>query len=252
MGLHGRVGADETRTAGTPMRFKEWLDKIEEAGGVKMTPGPGSNTDRSALYGLSAQYGHRGTQVPLSWGIDNKGTASLIAGVGGGIGAELNKSGFTVTAPPNLTKFPERNSKMVRNYSLPLQLPYLEGEDRPVVNTSNSTRNLFIKLGQVIQDKDPTKDSRVRQMDGGGNEQGKFKLPDMSDYTQIEQAKVFTRGLIHMVIANQLFAEGMMDKYDLQSPTVEAEGIRDGILICAISFKRLKDIPDGIGNGEEI
>jgi hypothetical protein len=184
--------------------------------------------------------------------LNNKGTASLIAGIGSGIGASLDSSGFSATPPPNITPFPNMKEQLVRNYSLPMQLPYLEGEDRPVVNTSNSTRNLFIKLGQVIQDKDPTKDSRVRQTNDSENEVGKFKFPNMGDYTQIEQAKVFTRGLIHMVIANQLFAEGMMDKYDLQSPTVEAEGIRDGMLICAMSFKKLKDIPDNIGNGEEI
>jgi hypothetical protein len=234
------------------MRFKEWLNKIEEAGGVKHTAGPGSNTDRSALYGLSAQYGHRGTQVPLSWGIDNKGSASLIAGVGSGVGSALDRSGFTVTPPPSLTKFPEIRSKLVRNYSLPLQLPYLEGSDRPVVNTSNSRRSLFLKLGQIIQDKDPLKDPRVMKMGDSGNEAGKFKIPDPSDYTQIGQAKDFTRGLVHMVIANKLFEEGMINKYDLQNPSVEAEDVRDGVFICAMSFKKLKDIPDNIGNGEEI
>lgn len=251
MGLHGRVGADETRTTGTPMRFKEWLENIEESRGtVKHTPGPSSNTDRSALYGLSAQYGHRGTQVPLSWGIDNKGTASLIAGVGAGIGSALNRRGFTVTAPPSLTKFPEIRSKLVRNYSLPLQLPYIEGSDKPVVNTSNSPKNLFIKLGQIIEDKDPLKDPRVRKMGESGSEPGKFKLPDFGDYTQREQAKDFTRGLIHMVIANQLFAEGMMDKYDLQSYEQKVEGVRDGVLICALTFKKLNDMPDDIGDQE--
>lgn len=251
MGLYGGLGSHKTRTTGTPMKFKEWLNKIEEAN-TKNTAGPGSNTDRSALYGLSAQYGHRGTQVPISWGIDNKATASLVAGIGGGIGAELNKSGFNLAAPPSITKFPEMTSKLVRNYSLPLQLPYEEGSDRPVVNTSNSTKSLFMKLGQIIQDKDPLQDPRVRQLNDSGRESGKFKLPNMNDYTQIEQAKAFTRGLIHMVIANQLFAEGMMGRYDLQNPTVEAEGIRDGVFICAMSFKRLKDLPDGIGNQEEI
>jgi len=251
MGLHGGMGAYKTRTSGASMRFKEWLGKIEEAT-TNNTPGPGSNTDRSALYGLSAQYGHKGTQVPISMGIDNKAAASLIAGVGGGVGSALNRSGFTVTAPPTLTKFPETKQKLVRNYSLPLQLPYEEDSDRPVVNTSNSTKNLFMKLGQIIQDKDPKNDPRVRKLGEDPNISGKFKLPDMSDYTQIEEAKVFTRGLIHMVIANQLFEEGMMGKYDLQSPVVEAEGIRDGILICALSFNRLKDIPDSIGGQEEI
>jgi hypothetical protein len=246
------MGADETRTAGAAMRFKEWLDKIEEAGNTKMTAGPGSNTDRSALYGLSAQYGHRGTQVPISWGIDNKGTASLIAGIGGGVGSALDRSGFTVTPPPSLTKFPEIKGKLVRNYSLPLQLPYVEGEDRPIVNTSNSTRNLFIKLGKVIQDKDPLKDPRVRRVGESGREPGKFKIPDPGDYTQIIQAKDFTRGLVHMVVANQLFGEGMMNKYDLQNPTVEVEDVKDGIFICAMSFKKLKDIPDNIGNQEGI
>lgn len=231
------------------MKFKEWLGKIEEAN-TKNTAGPGSNTDRSALYGLSAQYGHRGTQVPISRGIDNKGTASLIAGIGSGVGSALDRSGFTVTPPPSLTKFPETRSKLVRNYSLPLQLPYVEGSDRPVVNTSNSPKNLFIKLGQIIEDKDPLKDPRVRKMGESGNEAGKFILPAMEDYTQREQAKDFTRGLIHMVIANQLFAEGMMDKYDLQNYEQKVEGVRDGVLICALTFKRLNDIPDDIGDQE--
>lgn len=252
MGLHGGVGADKTRAAGATMRFREWLGKIEEAsGGRKYVPGPESNTDRSALYGLSAQYGHRGTQLPISWGIDNKGSASLVAGVGGGVGSALDRSGFTVTPPPSLTKFPEIRSKLVRNYSLPLQLPYLEGEDRPIVNTSNSSRrSLFLKLGQIIQDKDPLKDPRVRKIGDSSNESGKFKFPNTSDYAQIAQAKDFTRGLVHMVIANKLFEEGMINKYDLQNPSVEAEDVRDGIFICAMSFKKLKDIPDNIGNEE--
>lgn len=231
------------------MKFKEWLGKIEEAM-TKNIAGPGSNTDRSALYGLSAQYGHRGTQTPISFGLNNKAMASLIAGVGSGVGSALDRSGFTVTPPPSLTPFPTTQKKLVRNYSLPLQLPYEEGEEMPIVNTSNSTRNLFMKLGQVIVDKDPLKDARVRKLDDAGDAKGSFRLPDMNDYAQIEQAKVFTRGLIHMVIANQLFEEGMMNKYDLQNPNVEAEGVRDGILICALSFNRLKDIPDNIGNQE--
>jgi hypothetical protein len=231
------------------MKFREWLDKIEEAGGgTKFTASSSSNTDRSALYGLSAQYGHRGTQVPISWGLNNKGTASLIAGIGSGIGASLDSSGFSATPPPNITPFPNMKEQLVRNYSLPLQLPYLEGSDRPVVNTSNSRRSLFLKLGQIIQDKDPLKDPRARKMGDSGNEAGKFKTPDPSDYTQIEQAKDFTRGLVHMVIANKLFEEGMINKYDLQNPSVEAEDVRDGIFICAMSFKRLNDIPDNIGN----
>jgi len=251
MGFNGGMGPDETRTTGAAMRFKEWLGNIEEAQLTKHTPGPGSNTDRSALYGLSAQYGHRGTQVPLSWGLDNKGTASLLAGVGGGVGSALDRSGFTVTPPPSLTKFPEIRGKLVRNYSMPLQLPYVEGENRPIVNTSNSRRSLFIKLGQLIQDKDPLKDPRVRRVGESGREQGKFKIPDPGDYTQIIQAKDFTRGLVHMVIANQLFSEGMMNKYDLQNPTVEVEDVKDGIFICAMSFNKLKSMPDSIGNREE-
>jgi len=249
MGLHGGVGADKTRTARTPMKFREWLDKIEEAGGgTKFTASSSSNTDRSALYGLSAQYGHRGTQVPISWGLNNKGTASLIAGIGSGIGASLDSSGFSATPPPNITPFPNMKEHLVRSYSLPLQLPYEEGEDRPIVNTSISYKNLFMKLGQIIQDRDPKKDPRVRQAGDNGSERGKFKLPNANDYTEILRAKEFTRGLIHMVIANQLFEEGMMGKYDLQNPTVENEGERNGMWICALSFKRLNNIPDNIGN----
>jgi hypothetical protein len=230
------------------MKFREWLGKIEE--NTKNVATSASNTDRSALYGLSAQYGHRGTQTPIGWGLNNKATASLIAGVGSGVGSALDRSGFTVTAPPSITPFPTTNKKLVRHYSLPLQLPYEEGEDMPIVNMSYSTKNLFIKLGRLIRERDPKKDARVRQAGDNGDETGKFRLPNMNDYTQIEQAKYFTRGLIHMVIANQLFEEGMMNKYDLQSPSIENEGVRDGMFICALSFKKLNDISDSIGKQE--
>ena len=253
MGLHGGMGANEARASRASMKFREWLDKIEEAGGnVKQVAGSGSNTDRSALYGLSAQYGHRGTQLPISLGLNNKATASLIAGIGSGIGASLDSSGFSATAPPNITPFPTTKNQLVRHYSLPLQLPYEEGEDRPITKVSNSSyKSLFMRLGQIIQDRDPLKDPRVRQAGDDGSEGGKVRLPNKNDYAEMLQAKEFTRGLIHMVIANQLFEEGMMSKYDLQNPAVEAEGTREGMFICALSFKRLNDIPDNIGNREE-
>jgi hypothetical protein len=232
------------------MNFKKWLENIEEsARGTVNRPTNNSVVDRSALYGLAAQFGHSGTQLPVSMDYRNKAAASLAAGVGSSINREFERSGRSIVTPPNIAKMPSFTNKIVKHGSLPLQLPKIfmnpkDKEPRYILNTFN--KNLFQKVIEIIPD--PMRDPRVIKI-GEEPSNSKFILPKQEDFVELEQAKAFARALIHITIYNSL-SEEEKERYNIKNPKVEAEGIRDGNLIVAFSFSPRNDIPDEIKNQE--
>ncbi len=231
------------------MNFKKWLENIEEsARGTVNRPTNNSVVDRSALYGLAAQFGHSGTQLPVSMDYRNKAVASLAAGVGSSVNKEFERSGRSIVAPSNIAKMPSFTNKIVKHGSLPLQLPKLidpkDKEPFYILNTFN--KNLFQKVIAIIPD--PISDPKVIKI-GEEPSDSKFILPKEEDFVELEQSKAFTRALIHITIYN-LLSEKEKERYDIKNPKVEAEGIRDGNLIVAFSFSPRNDIPDEIKNQE--
>lgn len=233
------------------MKFKEWLDKIEEVATTKVRPTNLSNVDRSGLYGLAAQYGHSSTQLPISKGFDNKAVASVVAGVGSGIGRELEKSGRVFTAPPNIVKFPDLNQEMVMNGTLPLQIPVYKdeyGKRYEIFSSKNYSGNMFSKVLPFV--KDPANDPRVRQIGDDPVTPGKFLSPRAKNVEEMEWAKSFTRTLIHIMIANTMVQKGLDSKYDLRKAKLEIEEEESGNLICVYSFEPKTKAPDRLKNGD--
>lgn len=232
------------------MKFKDWLGKIEEASATKIRPGPASNVDRSALYGLSAQYGHTSTQLPVSKELGNKAVTSVFGGIGSGIGKELEKSGRVFTAPPNLVPFPELNKAIVMHETLPLQIPVYKddsGKRYEIFSSKNYSGNMFSKVIPFV--KDPANDPRVRKV-GEPYVVGTFMSPNNKNLDELEWAKSFTRTLIHIMIANAMVEKGLENRYDLRKAKLEVEEVEDGNFVCVYSFEPKKQVPQGIKDGD--
>jgi len=233
------------------MKFKQWLDKIEEASATKVRPSNISNVDRSALYGLAAQYGHSSTQLPISKGFDNKAVSSVIAGVGSGIGNELTKSGRVFTPPGNLVKFPDLNKEMVMHGTLPLQKPLYKDSSGKMVrifNSNNYSENMFSKVLPFVPD--PANDPRVKKLGDDPATPGKFLSPSAKNIEETEWAKSFTRALILIMIVNDMTQKGLDSKYDLRKAEKKIEEEESGNLICVYSFKPKTKVPDRLKDGD--
>lgn len=229
------------------MNFKKWLNKIEEASGRATVNRPTATSvvDRSALYGLAAQFGHSGTQLPVSMDYKNKAVTSLAAGIGSSINKEFERSGRNISAPPNIGEFPSAKDKSIRYGMLPLQLPKLTDENGQTYYVISSfSGDLLSKVSQIMTD--PLKDSRVVKI-GEKYTKEKFMAPDMNDYNDVERSKSFTRALIQQIIYLSM-SEQDKSKYNFKKPKVESEAVKDGNLIVVFSFPRTKDISDEIGD----
>lgn len=228
------------------MNFKKWMALTEAGGTTRNRPTSQSNVDRSSLYGLSAQYGHRGTQVPISWGLNNKATAGFLAGIGSGIDKAQRDSGFEPSPPPQIQNFPMSGATHIETGYLPLQLPKIlaTNETLPGFKLSGLASYEADLSKQVYNFvRDPENDDRVRKPSDNPNDRNKFAtLKSMgggaSDLYAI--AKNFTRALIKITIINRMFEKNLNTKYDLSKGRLGKEHVEDDNLVCVFYFEPMK------------
>lgn len=226
--------------------FKEWLKNIEEGTQVKNRPSAGSVTDRSNLLGASAYFGRPDTQLPISLGADNQAVAALAAGVGSGIRRSLEKSGAVVDPPPHILPKPPQKDTGFQHGSLPLQLPLDIESQRYFLSQSASAS--FWSVMQIIND--PQNDPRVLKIEDKSTS-GRFPPPNYEDDVQVYLAKTFTRTLIHIMIYNEMKKQGLDRKYDLTKAKLEAEDVKNGVLVCVFSFKTNSKLPPNAAEYED-
>jgi hypothetical protein len=232
------------------MNFKKWLT-ISEAGTTRVRPSGQSNVDRSALYGLAAQYGHRGTQLPISKGIDNKAVASVLAGIGSGVGAEQEASGFVASPPPQMVPFPTGKKAYLEKGYLPLQIPFIGRQYLPGLKPDGSNTGEGSDITKKVYDQIPVpeQDPRVRTIeDGSSSLSGKFPTPSSfkNDISHYGLSKNFTRSLIKISIVNKMMKQGLHEKYNVLKAKLEQEHIHDDALVCVFSFEPIKTVAQDI------
>lgn len=235
------------------MNFKKWLT-ISETGTTRVRPSNASNVDRSALYGLAAQYGHRGTQLPISKGVDNKAVASVLAGIGSAIGKEQEESGFVSAPPPQMVELPSGSRVYLDKGYMPLQIPFVDGAYLPGLHPDNSNSSEGTDITKKVYNhiKFPDQDQRVRTMNDPSDQKisGKFLSPStLRGNSQINTyglAKNFTRALIKISLINKMMKEGLHEKYNVLKAKLEQEYIHDDSLVCVFSFEPIKTVAQDI------
>lgn len=226
------------------MNFKNWLGTIEEAGrGTVNRPSSSVVTDRSAIYGLAGQFGHASTQLPISFGYQNKAVASLISGIGGSLEKVFQKKGRSISPPANIADLPESRDRMITYGILPLQLPLIKSEvgDYQRININYST------VSKIIPD--PMRDPSVVKTNQKFSD-STYKKPDISDFNQLEDSKQFTTLLLQRIIISAQSTE-TQKKYNFLKPRIERQLIKkiDGNehLFLVFSFPRTVDVSDEFG-----
>jgi hypothetical protein len=230
------------------MNFKKWIALTEAGAGgnTRNRPTSQSNVDRSSLYGLAAQYGHSGTQVPISFGLNNKATTSFLAGIGSGIDKAQRDSGFEPAPAPQIQEFPISNKTYTESGYLPLQLPYILAtrETLPGFKLSGLASHEADLSKQVFNFvRDPESDERVRKPGENPKDTNKFASLESMGRSATDlygNAKNFTRALIKIMIINRMFEKNLNTKYDLSKGRLGKEHVEDGNLVCVFYFEPMK------------
>jgi len=223
--------------------FKHWLGTIEESGrGAVNRPSSSVVTDRSAIYGLAGQFGHASTQLPISFGHQNKAVASVLSGIGAGVEKVFQKKGRSLSPPPNIADLPRSSNKMVAYGILPLQLP--------LINKDNEIQRISVNYATVSKViPDPIKDPRVVKTNEEFSD-STFLKPDISDFNQLNDSKQFTTLLLQRIIISAQSTE-TLKKYNFLKPKLENEAIKkingDNHYFLVFSFPRTQDVSDEFG-----
>lgn len=234
------------------MNFKEWLTIAEAGGTTRTRPTQQTVTDRGSLYGLSAQFGHRGTQMPLSAGINNQAVSGLAAGIGSGVNKALADSGFEPSPVPQISQLPTIDKPLLEKGILPLQLPLILSPTRqelPGFKISDSLQSYDMDIHKQVykQVSDPDNDVRVRKINDDPQDRTKFATLQQMKGPQETQnllglAKNFTRALIKISVILKMREKGLDKKYDLSKGRLGKEQENNGNLISVFYFEPYKTV----------
>jgi len=231
------------------MNFKKWIDIQENRVRNKATAQ--DVAARDALFGLAAQFGHRGTQVPASGDIlQSKAGVGFLAGVGHGASKAMADSGYEPSPIPQVEKFPKLQKSHIEHGSLLLQVPkaydvssgkseWLPGFDpsKLVSYESDISKQVYRQVPN------PDTDPRVRKPNDNSNNNSKFLALQMMGSGQndlLGAAKNFTRALIKISIIQRLKQKGLDKTYDLSKGKLGKEYQEGENLVCVFYFEKYK------------
>jgi hypothetical protein len=219
------------------MKFKNWLQKIEEAsGGQRFRPsgGSGAVSDTSSQTGITGIFGRPGTTLS---------TDKIVPGVLGASGKSLEGSmrrkGLEQVPSAHIDNMPTSGAERVIQFSLPLQSPILNGNPVLNIGSGSYSSSIMINVENVV--KKPETDPRVR-LNGqlNPNDSSKFQLYTINDdgIAEYQRALNFTKALMHIMAINEM-EKLRLTRYNLQKPEIKERTIEKDKhydLICVFSF----------------
>jgi hypothetical protein len=236
------------------MRFKEWLEKIDEsAPRTQNAPSP-----FTAAANAASRFGSGATQLAISADLDNATVAGLAGGVGSAINRNLQRMGHNIAQTPRIEPFPRDKKPLIEHGSLPLQLPIIDG--RPVLGQSFTYGKAGVRsLRGLVSDRS-YEDGKIRKVGEDLDEiapPGKFELyqriENREDAIRSYQTAVnFTQALIHVIIRDKMQnVDKLKNKYDVDSMKLESTQTNENNTItCVFSFKPNATMVDKDDGGE--
>jgi len=223
------------------MKFKNWLQKIEES---KFRP---KNIDVGNL--AIGRIGPMGTFGQTdSPSIGSRAVSGLLGGIGKSLRQELGSLG--AEAPYNLLPPVEWKENFIDGISLPLQLPYINGKEVPGIKVSRSAsygadRTTLVNVMTFFQGKNPFEDPRVRKPNELAEDNNKFDLVNLQEKNELSIfiAKKFTLALAKLIMMHKNFDKTKF--YDFENPKV-TQYIKNNQLVCVFTYQKLKNLPKDV------
>lgn len=245
------------------MNFREWLEGIEEATAV--------NTTQNTKWGPDSMYGGSRTMLPVSRGLNNRATASLIGGIGQARAKIAADMGAEPGSAPQLADLEDIRRNPIRSIYMPLQLPADWTPEEGVLYAGKSLQNRAMRTSQK-----PSEDPSVWGADkanptsitggGGGMKTVLFEYDKAvgphADSAKYQTAVNFTQALMKVDLSTRLAQYSHL--INLESPSLKdrqempVEADQQGqkmhmVMMCSFVFSpRTKDTRLGGSEWEDI
>ena len=220
------------------MKFKNWLQKIEEASGsqrFRPSGGSGAVSDTSSQTGITGIFGRPGTTLPT-----DKIVPGLLGAAGQSFQSSMRRKGLDQVPSAHIDRMPDSGAERIIQFSLPLQSPKINGNSILNIGSGSYTSSVMLNVANVV--KEPEADSRVR-LNGQINpndDRTKFELYQIkkNEISEYQRALNFTKAIMHIMAINEM-EKLRLNRYNLQKPEIKERTVEKDThydLICVFSF----------------